>query len=152
MIDYMTVCDRCGSDAAYVDEVNQDIKTYFCYGCGFQTNSLMKEGEDFYNTQIEILPELYKYLIHTDKDGKIWMPSAINIPDQGMVFANGSNSTNWGWSAVKAIPVSEEEKEKYPIPGKQGEYYSYRMDMTTIKNFTERDYIEALTYIGVLPE
>ena len=151
-MDNLIICDRCGSDACYVDEVNQDIKTYFCYGCGFQTNSLMKEGEDFYNTQIEILPELYKDLFHTDKDGKIWMPSAINIPDQGMVFANGSNSTNWGWSAVKAIPVIEEEKEKYPIPGKQGEYYSYRMDMTTIKNFTERDYIEALTYIGVLPE
>ena len=152
MIDYMTICDRCGSDAAYVDEVNQDIKTYFCYGCGFQTNSLMKEGEDFYNTQIEILPELYKDLFHTDKDGKIWMPSAVNIPDQGMVFANGSNSTNWKWSAVKAIPVLEEEKTKYPIPGKQGEYYSYRMDMTTMKNFTELDYIDSLTYINVLPE
>jgi hypothetical protein len=151
-MDNLIICDRCGSDACYVDEVNQDIKTYFCYGCGFQTNSLMKEGEDFYNTQIEILPELYKDLFHTDKDGKIWMPSAVNIPDQGMVFANGSNSTNWKWSAVKAIPVLEEEKTKYPIPGKQEEYYSYRMDMTTMKNFTELDYIEALTYINVLPE
>jgi len=151
-MDNLIICDRCGSDVCYVDEVNQDIKTYFCYGCGFQTNSLMKEGEDFYNTQIEILPELYKDLFHTDKDGKIWMPSAVNIPDQGMVFANGSNSTNWKWSAVKAIPVTEEEKTKYPIPGKQGEYYSYRMDMTTMKNFTELDYIEALTYINVLPE
>jgi len=151
-MDNLIICDRCSSDACYVDEVNQDIKTYFCYGCGFQTNSLMKEGEDFYNTQIEILPELYKDLFHTDKDGKIWMPSAVNIPDQGMVFANGSNSTNWKWSAVKAIPVLEEEKTKYPIPGKQEEYYSYRMDMTTMKNFTELDYIEALTYINVLPE
>jgi hypothetical protein len=26
------------------------------------------------------------------------------------------------------------------------------MDMTTIKNFNERDFIEALSYIGVLPE
>ena len=151
-MDNLIICDRCGSDACYVDEVNQDIKTYFCYGCGFQTNSLMKEGEDFYNTQIEILPELYKDLFHTDKDGKIWMPSAVNIPDQGMVFANGSNSTNWKWSAVKAIPVLEEEKTKYPIPGKQGEYYEWRMDMTTIKYFSEQDFIEALSYIGVLPE
>jgi len=152
MIDYMTICDRCGSDAAYVDEVNQDIKTYFCYGCGFQTNSLMKEGEDFYKLQIKILPELYKDLFYTDKDGKIWMPSAVNIPDQGMVFANGANAENWVWSAVKAVPVTEEEKTKYPIPGKKDQYYEWRMDMTTIKYFPEQDFIEALSYIGVLPE
>jgi hypothetical protein len=152
MIDYMTICDRCGSDAAYVDEVNQDIKTYFCWGCGFQTNSLMKEGEDFYKEQIEILPELYKDLFHTDKDGKIWMPSAVNIPDQGMIFANGANAENWVWSAVKAVPVTEEEKTKYPIPGKKDQYYEWRMDMTTIQYFPEQDFIEALSYIGVLPE
>lgn len=152
MIDYMTICDRCGSDAAYVDEVNQDIKTYFCYGCGFQTNSLMKEDSEFYLEQLETLPELYKDLMTSDEEGKIWMPSAVNIPNQGMVFANGANAENWMWSAVKAVPVVEEEKTKYPIPGKSGEYYEWRMDMTTISNFPERDYMEALSYIGVLPE
>jgi len=143
---------RCGSDACYVDEVNQDIKTYFCYGCGFQTNSLMVEDGEFLTQQKEVLPELYKDLFYTDNDEKIWMPSAVNIPNQGMVFANGSNAKNWMWSAVKAVPVTEEEKTKYPIPGKEGQYYEWRMDMTTIQHFSENDFIEALTYIGVLPE
>ena len=39
---------------------------------------------------------------------------------------------NWRWGAV--LP-SEENPEK--------------MDMTTIKHFEERDYMEALDYIGV---
>jgi hypothetical protein len=151
-MDNLTICPRCGSDACYVDEVNADIKTYFCYGCGFQTNSLMKEGETFYEEQIETLPELYKDLLYTDEDGKKWMPSAINLPQQGMIFANGNNSENWMWSAVKAVPVLEEEKTKYPIPGQPGKYYEWRMDMTTISHFPERDYMEALSYIGVLPE
>lgn len=151
-MDNLIICDRCGSDACYVDEVNQDIKTYFCYGCGFQTNSLMKEGEAFYEEQIQTLPELYKDLMHTDDKGKIWMPSAINLPQQGMVFANGNNADNWMWSAVKAVPVKEEEKEKYPIPGQPGKYYEWRMDMTTISHFPERDYMEALSYINILPQ
>ena len=151
-MDNLINCARCGSDACYVDEVNQDIKTYFCYGCGFQTNSLMKEDEVFYKEQIETLPELYKDLMVKDNDEKIWMPSAVNIPNQGMVFANGSNAENWMWSAVKAVLVTEEEKTKYPIPGKEGQYYEWRMDMTTIQHFSENDFIEALTYIGVLPE
>jgi len=151
-MDNLINCTRCGSDACYIDEVNQDIKTYFCYGCGFQTNSLMKVGESFYEEQVAILPELYKDLMIEDENGKVWMPSTVNLPQQGMIFANGPSSRDWKWSAVKAVPVLEEEKEKYPIPGKKGEFYEYRMDMTTIKNFNERDFIEALSYIDVLPE
>jgi hypothetical protein len=150
--DQLIICDKCQGDACYVEQVNENISTYMCFSCGFQTNSLMKEGEDFYKEQIEILPELYKDLFHTDKDGKIWMPSAVNIPDQGMVFANGSGVTSWSWSAVKAVLVKEEEKSKYPIPHQPGKFYEYRMDMSTMKNFPEHEYIEALTYIGVLPE
>ena len=151
-MDNLIICPRCESDACYVDEVSKDIKTHFCYGCGFQTNSLMKEEEEFYNQQIEFLPELYKDLIYTDENELKWMPSAINVADKGMVFANGTSSNNWNWSAVKAVPVTEEEKEKYPIPNKEGEFYEWRMDMTTKSNFSERDFMDALSYIKVIPE
>ena len=151
-MDNLINCSRCGSDACYVEEVNQDIKTYFCYGCGFQTNSIMKEGEVFFEEQSNILPELYKDLFFKDEDGKIWMASSVNLPQQGMIFANGPSKEDWGWAAVKAVKVLDEEKEKYPIPGKKGEYYEWRMDMTTLKMFSERDYMEALSYIDVLPE
>ena len=53
-MDNLIICTNCSSDACYVDEVNKDIKTYFCYGCGFQSNSLMREGEDFYNQQFRL--------------------------------------------------------------------------------------------------
>ena len=97
----------------------------------------MKEGEEFYQQQTETLPELYKDLIHTDDNELKWMPSAINVPDKGMVFANGTDVSNWRWSAVKAVPIKEEEKEKYPIPNKEGKYYEWRMDMETIIDFSE---------------
>jgi hypothetical protein len=64
-----------------------------------------------------------------------------------MVFANGNAKDNWRWTAVRAVPVKEEEKEKYPIPGKKDEYYSMRMDMSTKQDFVEKDFIEALDYI-----
>ncbi len=151
-MDNLINCTRCNSDACYLNEVTQDIKTYFCYGCGYQANSIMKEGEEFYEQQIAMLPELYKDLLNKDDDGMIWMPSTINLPQQGMVFANGPSKEDWGWAAVKAVPVTKEEKEKYPLPGKKGEYYEWRMDMTTLQMFPEHDFMEALSYIGVLPE
>ena len=151
-MDNLIIYKHCGSDACYVEEVNQELSTYFCYGCGFQTNSLMKDDSEFYKEQISILPELYKDLLEKDEDGIIWMPSTINLPQQGMIFANGPSKNDWGWASVKAVPVTEEEKEKYPIPSQKGKFYEWRMDMTTLKMFTKRDYIEALSYIGILPE
>ena len=151
-MDNLIVCTKCGSDACYVDEVNQDIKTYFCYGCGFQTNSLMKEGETFYERQIEVLPELYKDLLDKDDEGHIWMPTTVNVPEKGMIFANGPSREQWSWAAVKAVKITEEEKTKYPIPGKEGQYYEWRMDMSTLKEHPEREFMEALSYIGILPE
>jgi hypothetical protein len=147
--DNLTICPRCGSDACYEQELGADYKVHQCYGCGFTTNTLMTEDSKFLDEQLEVLPELYKDLIYIDEGGYNWMPSAVNSPEQGMIYADGKTSKDWKWSAVKAMKIVEEEKEKYPIPNKEGEYYEYRMDMTTLKQFDERDFIEALDYIGV---
>jgi hypothetical protein len=149
-MDNLIECDRCGSDCCYVQEVSPEIKNYQCFGCGFVSNSIMKPDSEFLKEQMEILPDLYKALMVEDEKGKVWMPSTVNIPTQGMVFANGNNADNWMWSAVKAVPVKEDEKEKYKL--KNGSYAEWRMDMETIKHFPERDYMEALSYINVLPE
>ncbi len=147
MKDNLTTCPRCGSDACYVQEVNHEIKNYMCYGCGFITNSLMKKGEEFFESQIETLPELYKELMGEDEDtGLIWMPNTINLPNKGMVFADGKNGSNWAWAAVKAIPMPKEEQEKFKAKGKN---FKFKMDMENIKHYPESDFMEALEYIGV---
>ena len=139
-------CPKSGGDLCYKTEVTKDITNFLSLSCGFWTNTLMKENSKFYKEQIETLPELYKDLAWTDPETDlIWLPNTINIEDKGMVFANGSNSTTWGWGAVKAIKLKEGEKTK--VKGQ-----THKMDMTTMKMFIERDYIEALSYIGVLPE
>ena len=151
MADNLTICKHCGSDACYVTENSPEIKTYSCFGCGFTTNSLMKEGNEFYEQQMGVLPELYKDVVFKDEDDLMWMPIVINLPTQGMVFYNGTTKENAKWSAVKAVKVAEEEKEKYPIKGKPGEFYEFRMDMGTIMNYEMKEFMEALSYIGVLP-
>ena len=108
---------------------------------------------------MEILPELYKALLGEDKDGLVWMPQTVNLPQNGMVFATAAkefgvkgeavSQDNYEWAGVKAVKITEKEKEKFPIPGKKGEFYEWRMDMTTEKRFAHNDFVEALDYIGV---
>ena len=143
-------CPKSGGDLCYKTQVTHDISNYMSLSCGFWTNSLMKEGEDFYESQMETLPELYKDLAWVDeKTGLTWIPNTINESKLGMVFANGRNASNWGWAAVKSILIPEEDRPNHPIPGKPGEFMEYKMDMANMKMFNERDYIEALDYVGV---
>ena len=150
--DNLTACGRCGGDACYESKVSEGITTYWCFGCGFTTNTLMKKGEAFLEEQLPTLPELYRDLLHEDEQGWIWMPSNTNIPVKGMVFLDGTSYSNWWWSAALSVEVKEEEREKYPIPGKKGKYYEHKIDMTTIKHFPADEYMEALDYIGIFNE
>lgn len=152
MEDKLIDCPLCNSNALYVQKTYDVISNYMCYGCGMLSNTLMREGEEFFIEQKEHLPELYKDLIKEDNTGQKWIPTVVNLPSLGMVFIHGVSKNDWSWVGVKAVPVLDEEKEKYPIPGKKGEYYQMRMDMTTMKSFGQNGFIDALTFIGALPE
>jgi len=151
-MDNLSSCKRCGGDACYVTKIEENFSTYWCFGCGFTSNTFMVEEHEFFREQKEILPELYKDLLFYDEDQQIWMPSNTNIPTKGMVFLDGTSKDDWWWSAVLAIPVKEEEKKKFPIPGKKDQYYSHRVDMATLKKFSHSDYMDALDYIGIFEQ
>ena len=139
-------CPKSGGDLCYKVEINKEITNYLSLSCGFWTNRLMKENSEFYNEQISTLPELYKDLAWTDPETDlIWIPNTINIEDKGMVFANGPNSEEWGWAAVKAVELQEDDEAKV-------EGQTHKMDMSTLQTFSERDYMDALSFIGILPE
>jgi hypothetical protein len=146
-------CPKSGGDLCYKVQVAPEIYNYMSLSCGFWTNSFMTEDHEFYIKQMETLPELYKDLAWKDpKTGLIWLPNTINNPEEGMIFANGSDISNWKWAAVKAIQIPKKEQKNHPIPGKPGEFMKFKMDMKNMQLFEERDYIEALSYIGILPE
>ena len=141
--DNLNICPRCGSDACYHTDLGADYQIDMCYGCGFTTNTLMTEDSEFLKEQLEVLPEIYKDLVYKDPTGKHWMPSTINKPEQGMIFVDGTSTNNWKWAACTAIELTEEELPRFP------EGSTHKMDMSTIKRFDERDFIEALDYIDM---
>jgi len=145
-IDTIVDCPKSGGDLCYKTEINKDITNFLSLSCGFWTNTLMKKDSEFYIEQISTLPEIYKDISWEYPETKlIWIPNTINIQDKGMVFASGTKEEEWSWSAVKAILLDKEDEAKV-------EGQTHKMDMSTIKLFKERDYIDALSYIGVLPE
>ena len=145
--DNLETCLKCGGDACYTTELNSTAKNYFCFGCGFTTNDLMVVGEFDFDQYEETLPELYKDIKVNDGSQRVWYPITINLEDKGTVFAKGTSLMDWQWAGIKVKEVSKEEQEKFKIPGLD-KSYKYKTDMTTLKEYSQHDFMEALEYIN----
>jgi hypothetical protein len=133
------------SNACYVTKINDEITSYLDFGSGFTTTTLMKEDSEQVANAIETSPELFKDIRKKDSEGRVWFPATITVPNSGMVFADGTSKKDWGWSAVKSIPLSEEEIKSGRFPAGQ----TTKMDMNNVKKFPrEKGFIDALEEIG----
>ena len=142
-------CKRCGGNACYEqvitpDEIKETVTTWLCMGCGFTTSTLMVEGGKVLTDLLETSPELYKDLLFTDEDKRSWAPATITLPGKGMVFIDGNSSSNWQWAAVRAIPLTVEEKKSGRFPKEQ----EVKMDMINGKKFKQNEFMDACEHIG----
>jgi hypothetical protein len=143
MTDNLITCPKCGViESCYTVQLNEFHNSYVCFNCGFQTNDLMREGEFNFEEYEAEMPELYKDIKYADETGRVWYPYTINIEGKGTVFANGSSKEDWQWSAIKSVPLTEEEKESPRFKGK-----THKSDSKTLENFG-KDYFAACDYIG----
>ena len=145
----LTQCPCCGSDACSVTTDKNDNEIYLCWTCGMTTTSLMEDGSDFEKENYEFTAELIKDLKQVH-NGLAWYPKVINLQENGMVFPEWNKRVkDWYWAAVKAIPVTEEEQEKYPDPHNPGEYYKFKTDIKNIKRYDKLCFMDAAEEIGM---
>jgi len=138
MTEKLITCRRCGSDAC--SEISDDkISIWLCMGCGFTTNTYMTE-ENAAKIE-ETLPNLHKDLKFIDDIELNWYPNSVTLDDKSMVFADGTSIDDWKWAAVKSVEVKEDEKEKFKGA-------THKADMSTLQHFEEKDFMDALEYIG----
>ena len=144
MKDQLVDCKRCGGNACYEQHINENTTTWLCMGCGFTTSTLMTDGSTTTATALETLPELHKVLMYVDENKNVWLPATITLPGKGMVFLDGNNKENWTWTAVNAIPITEEDRKVKSYPKDQ----TVKMDMANGKTYSKNDFMDALEQIG----
>lgn len=141
--DQLSICPKCKCDGCYILPINETKNTYLCWGCGYQTNDLMVQGEFDSAAYEEVLPELYKDAKYIDEENRVWYPVSFNLETKGTVFLNGKSVEEAQWSAIKVVELTEEEKNQPKYKDK-----TYKSDAKSLKNFGP-DFIEACDYIGV---
>ena len=157
-MDKLIDCPCCKGNACYESQFKTqegDITTWLCMTCGFTTNGTMTEDSEALNKTLELTADLIKDL-RQDHDGLVWFPTAITMPNKGMIFPEPVKGTStlegkqdWQWTVVKAIPIPEEEQEKYPDPRNPGTFYKNKMDMKNLKRYRKLEFMDAAEELGM---
>ena len=148
----------CDSNACYESEFQtQDgvVKTWLCMTSGYTSNTTMTLDSEALKQTLELTAELIKDLRqdHIPPGGGeklAWFPTAITMPDKGMIFPNiTEDKKDWGWTVVKAIPIPKNEQHKYPDPRNPGTNYKNRMDMKNMKRYGKLKFMDAAEELGM---
>ena len=150
----------CDSNACYESEFQtQDgvVKTWLCMTSGYTSNTTMTLDSEALKQTLELTAELIKDLrldlIPPGGGEKLaWFPTAITMPNTGMIFPEpikGAGKDEWMWTVVKAIPIPEEEQQKYPDPTNPGTFYKNKMDMKNLKRFDKMCFMDAAEELGM---
>ena len=139
---------------------------------GYTSNTTMSMDSEPLKLTLEHTAELIKDLRqdHVPPGGGeklAWFPTAITMPDKGMIFPEPKKMGNieidtktgektvledtmdWCWAVVKAIPIPEEDRERYPDPTNPGTFYKNKMDMKNIKRYNKLEFMDAAEELGM---
>tara|TARA_R110000803_G_scaffold48532_5_gene100824 strand:+ start:4698 stop:5084 length:387 start_codon:yes stop_codon:yes gene_type:complete len=121
-----------------------------CTSCGYTTTTLNKVGSETVIGYEEQTAQIIKDLRWVDDEDLVWYPIVLNFPSVGIIFPQGTSKDSWSWITAPATLIPEADKQKYPIPGSDGEYYKKKVDMEQQKDFAPDQFYNACKHVGFI--
>ncbi len=141
-----------GTEKCFVEK-HDDVVSYLCMDSGYTSNTKYVADSETIKQLEAAAPKIVNDLKYVDDERNIiWYPSVLQIPGEGMIFPDGTNKEDWGWSVAKEIQLTDDEQKKYPVPGKDGEYYKSRLDMENIRTFERNKFEMACETLGLIKD
>ena len=139
-------CPICYDKDTCFEDTQEKFKSYMCFNCGFMSNSIYTEDN---LDKIENTSQLVNELKFLDEERQIyWYPSVVNMGPKGIIFPEG-NIENWVWKYAEVVEVPKKEQKDYPIPDKDGEFYTEKLDIDNATTYGQYEFLEACKKMGI---
>ena len=149
MTDQFSICRHCGSDACYENNTGASM-IWQCMDCGFYTSTQMLKNSEVVKYIKDTSPSLINDLSFKDDSGFIWYPRIFNKPGIGILFPDGTGKDDWAWCFAPEVPIPEEDRFKYPMKDKPGQFHTHRINYNLKSYYNQYDYIVAMEENGLL--
>ena len=143
-LEYDAISPVTGNKCVLVEaDEKTNTESYLCMESGFTTHEKLVEESDFQKNYEQRLTDLMRSCKVIDEDNKAWYPTFMQLPG-AMLYAEGKSVDSWKWKVSQIVAIEGDERLKYPVPGKEGEYYTSRLDVENGKTYDKVDFDSAL--------
>ena len=133
-----------------VDNSEEAGESRLCLISGFNTRELYKTGNADVEKFEEQSTELIRNMRYEDKElDQYWYLTTV-ITKDGMIFPDFHETDDYEWVFAPIVQISEDEKEKYPIPDKPGEFYGSRLAIEAQEKFHKESFMSACRRLGAV--
>lgn len=143
-LDYDEISPITGNKCVVIEaDPGSNVESYLCMESGYTTTNLLIKDGEYIKKHEEQLTELMLDVKHEDPEtGMVWYPTFMQMPG-GMLYPDGSPG-ELEWRVAKVVPIFGDERLQYPVPGKDGEYYTSRLDVENSKQYKSDEFKSAL--------
>jgi hypothetical protein len=143
-LDYDSISPITGNKCV-VEEANEHDNTvsYLCMESGFSSHEKLIQGTEFQEKYEKHLTDLMISCKTLDDENRAWYPTFLQLPG-GMLYCEGKSQQSWSWKVAQIIPIIGDERLNYPVPGKENEYHTSRLDVENAKTYNKNNFDSAL--------
>ena len=143
-IDFDEVSPITGNKCVVVEaEPDNNVISYLCMESGYTTTDMLTKDGLYIEKHETQLTELMLDAKYEDEEtGLVWYPTFMQMPG-GMLYPDGTSKAI-EWKVAKVVPIFGDERLQYPIPGKEGEYFTSKLDVDNANSYNTGDFKIAL--------
>ena len=143
-LEYDEISPLSGNKCVVVEaDEETNIESYICMESGYTTSDSLKIGSESVKNYEKNITDLMKLVKFEDEEGGlVWYPSFMQLPG-AMLYCKGTSFEDMVWEVAKVIQIIGDERKKYPVPGKEEEYFTSRLDIENAKTYQKREFQSA---------
>jgi hypothetical protein len=145
-LDYDEKSPITGNQCVLVEtDEHTGLTSYMCMESGFTCHEKLTIDSDYTQKYEETITQLMRDVKHIDQErGLVWYPSFIHINGVGMLYTIGNTASDMHWQMAQVVDITGDERLKYPVPGKENEYFTSRLDVENALTFDAMNFENAL--------
>ena len=120
------------------------IVSMICMETGYTTTDKLINESDEQQAYESGLTELMREAKIIDAVGLCWYPAFMQLPG-AMIYPDGDKN-NFHYEVAEVVEITGEERKDYPVPGKEGEYFTARLDVENATQFEMNKFETALNF------
>jgi hypothetical protein len=144
-INYDAISPITGNECVLEEADEQTgVVSMICMETGFTTTDQLVFESEAQETYEAGLTELMKQARVIDAVGLCWYPAFMQLPG-AMMYPDG-DASNFHYEIAEVVEITGEDRKNYPVPGKDGEYFTARLDVENATHFEMKQFETALNF------